>query len=428
MKRLIQCGQRKGFFAVLTLGILLLSVSVLSSCGSSPTPVKSTTTNQAGSTSTAVTTTISQKSSGTSLGTLQINYIDAVTSTLTEDSAAVLKITEDSTYALDIPYANITYRQIWNDEARDSLSEALWVFVKDEKNGKLGTRDNRSIRAYDTVQGTTQWIDPSTGSLSSTDPLIDMGYIVTNSQAYFLITQREAEDDTGITKSVRITFCLSVAQANRWQEMFSNFDYNTPIMVFLGDDVTAGVNATTPNVEDPDHAYPGILKSQLKMTVINSAVGGNTTTLAIDSLTHDVLRYEPAIVVINLGLADVLNNITPADTARNLQTIITAVKQDDRKIYLTRFYDDEILKTILTSMDISDADQMRLSVAYDTMFRDLSRLNNVDLITGIWDGLEYDDTISNDGIDPTAEGQKIMAGNFFKVLKPYLEPHGLLKN
>jgi len=437
MKRLFRFVRRKGFLTVLTFAVLLLPVLGLSSCASAPSSsgtAKATTSKSAG---TAASKTQNAapvvKMNETTLGTIQINYIDMVTTALTANTCQVSQTSNgDKVNIMEIPWDNgLVIRQLWEGDSLEAFSEALWLFVVDQRDGKLGTKDNlANNRSYNTVQGKTEWIDPSSKNLLSTEPQIDLGYIVTGGQAYFQVTQRdEVSADNPQVKSPRVVYCISVDQAKHMQELLSNFSYDVPTMVFLGDNVTVGTNAATPDGDYPDLAYPAVLKEKIKMAVINSGSSWITTDQAVDSVTFDVLRYDPAIVVINLGLADFVNNVAPSDTGKNLQTIIDAIKQaGDTKIYLVRFYDENTLRNIMANEDppLNDADQTRLVATYNALFSSLSTSNNIDLITNIWSGLEFDDTIGPDGINPTADGQKIMAGNFYRALLPYLQAHGFV--
>ena len=76
---------------------------------------------------------------------------------------------------------------------------------------------------------------------------------------------------------------------------------------------------------------------------------------------------------------------------------------------------------------MSEREQNAMIAEYDAMFANLSRTNNIELITNIWDGLQYDDTIGDDYIYPTAEGHKLMAGNFFRAIRPFMAANNYLK-
>jgi len=361
---------------------------------------------------------------------LQINFVDTVSYALTPNEARVLNETDKNQYVLEFPVGNGTnYRQIWEEEARTRLADAVSRYVLDEHQNRLGTEGTHSFSAYATIDSKTEWYDDSTKSTLSAEPKVDLGYIVSNGVAYFLITQRDSPvvgDTTGL-RSSRITFCVNLNQVRELMNMFNLRFIEKPLLVFLGENVTAGHNVVTQEVDDPSKAYPAILQERLKINVLNISSSWYNVSETLERVPDDVMRYDPDVVVIHLGLCDFNDRIDPAETSRNLQSIINILKEGDRKIYLVRFYDERILRSIMGWWELTELQQRSLLTTYDTMFRNLSRNNNIDLITDIWEGLEYEDTIGEDFTHPTAEGQKIMAGNIFRAMRPYLEANNFLK-
>jgi len=83
------------------------------------------------------------------------------------------------------------------------------------------------------------------------------------------------------------------------------------------------------------------------------------------------------------------------------------VNDGSRKIYLARWYLDPNEKA-------------------RNMFNILASSNNIELIEDFLDGVLESHHVGNDP-HPSAEGQEIIAGNFFNALKPYLEANNLIK-
>lgn len=80
-------------------------------------------------------------------------------------------------------------------------------------------------------------------------------------------------------------------------------------IVALGDSVTDGCFRRE---KDPEHVWHAVLKRllngifpDLRINVINSGVGGDSAAGALKRLDRDVLRYQPDLVIVCLGLNDV---------------------------------------------------------------------------------------------------------------------------
>jgi acyl-CoA thioesterase-1 len=197
-------------------------------------------------------------------------------------------------------------------------------------------------------------------------------------------------------------------------------------LVCLGDSLTAGYGATTPGVDDKSKSYPAYLQDKINIPVVNAGISGNTTLQGLSRVDTDVLVKNPQIVIIELGANDLFQGISITNTQDNLQNIIKKLNNENRKIYLAKFYTDEIARTMANNNGITNYSlQTALINQYDNMFNTLSSSNNVILIDNIWDNV-WGIHMSDD-VHPDATGYEIMANNYFKILQPYLEANDLLK-
>ena len=414
---------RKNIFHACLFALCVFLIPCLLSCGSIPGTTPRARTQAADP--------AGQKNLS-ALGTLQISFVDTVTDSLNQSQMQILHDPEKNEYVLEIPYnENTSYRQFWNAEALNLLSDAVSRFALDESQNRLGVRDTRSFTSYGAIESMVEWYDSKTGTLNSAEPGIDIGYLVTGGKIYFLLTQRDSAvigDETGGLRSARFTYCMGIDQVRSMMSTLNCKFIEKPLLVFLGESVTAGYNLTVQGEEDHSKAYPAVLQDILKINVLNSGDGWASTEITLDRVEEDVARYDPDIVVIELGFSDFMNKVDPADTNRNIQEIINILKnRGEPKIYLIRFYDERTIRSTMEYWEMTEREQANLLASYDGMFRNLSRNNGIELITGIWEGLEYDDTIGDDSLHPTIEGQRIMAGNIFRYLRPYLESHNFLK-
>lgn len=193
-----------------------------------------------------------------------------------------------------------------------------------------------------------------------------------------------------------------------------------PILVCLGNSLTAGNGAVTPGLDDKSKSYPAFLQRKLKIPVINAGVSGNTASQGLARVNSEVLPHNPDIVIIELGANDIFQAIPIRVTQENLQEIITRLDNGKRKIYLAKFYTEPVARMIYGLLNVTDYDkQTALIKEYDVLFETLAASNNVELIEDIWDGLLNEHMA--DDMHPNQKGYAIMAENYLKILKPYLD-------
>lgn len=199
-----------------------------------------------------------------------------------------------------------------------------------------------------------------------------------------------------------------------------------PVLVCLGNSLTAGYGATISGEDDKTKSYPAFLQEKLSIQVVNAGVTGDTTAGALARLKKDVLSHNPQIVIIELGANDVSHFVPLTETKENLQNIISMIDNGKRKIYLAKFYTEEVARAMLTTYNIGNYDtQTAFIKQYDDIFDGLVASYNVQLIDTIWD--EVWDLHMSDLAHPNAEGYEIMANNYFSVMEPYLRENGFLK-
>ncbi|MDR0399694.1 MAG: GDSL-type esterase/lipase family protein [Treponema sp.] len=195
-----------------------------------------------------------------------------------------------------------------------------------------------------------------------------------------------------------------------------------PSLVCLGDSLTAGFGAAAPGREDRTKSYPAYLQKKVNLPVINAGQSGDTTSNARSRIRTGVLAKNPRIVVIELGANDfLLANDPPAATQNNLQEIIRAIDNGERKIYLAKFYTKEVVESMPGL-----GDPAALMSQYDAMFEYLASLSsNIELIEDIWSGVWG--IYMSDSVHPNAKGYEIMADNYYRAMEPYLREHGFIQ-
>jgi len=180
-------------------------------------------------------------------------------------------------------------------------------------------------------------------------------------------------------------------------------------VLFIGTSLTAGYGL------DPDSAYPlqierMIDSAKLSYSVVNAGVSGETSSALLRRLDW-LLRQPFAVVVIETGANDGLRGI-PIETMRsNIQQIIERIRvsRPDAQIGLVQMEAPPNLGTGYTR-------------AFRGVFPELARKTGVVLLPFLLqDVAGKRDLNQADGIHPNYDGERIVARNVWKGLRPLLQ-------
>lgn len=184
---------------------------------------------------------------------------------------------------------------------------------------------------------------------------------------------------------------------------------NAKTILFFGDSITAGMGL------DPNEAFPAVIQKKLdslglNYEIINAGLSGETTASGKNRVDW-VLNQEVDIFVLELGANDGLRGIPLEETEKNLQQIMDIVQE--------KYPDTRI---ILAGMEIPPNMGPEYTAEFRSIFPRLAEKNKVELIPFLLEGVAgYPDLNQADGIHPTAEGHRIVAGNVWEVLEPMVE-------
>lgn len=179
-------------------------------------------------------------------------------------------------------------------------------------------------------------------------------------------------------------------------------------IVFFGNSLTAGYGL------DLDESFPAIIQQKLdslhySYKAINAGLSGETTAGG-KSRVDWVLQQPVNIFVLELGGNDGLRGIPLKETSQNLQIIIDKVKAK---------YPD--VKILLTGMQIPPNLGKKYTEEFQQLYKPLAEKNKISFLPFLLEGVGGEEKLNQaDGIHPTAEGQKIVADNIWKVLKELL--------
>ncbi|MFS4467414.1 arylesterase [Maribacter sp. 2210JD10-5] len=202
---------------------------------------------------------------------------------------------------------------------------------------------------------------------------------------------------------------------NENAEVEENIARKGKTILFFGDSLTAAYGLET------EQGFPNLIQRRLDSlgldyTVINSGVSGETTSGGVNRLDW-VLNQEVDIFVLELGANDGLRGVPLDKTKENLQTMINMVR--------TKNKDTQI---ILAGMQIPPNMGKAYTTAFKNLFPDLAVKNDIALIPFLLEDVAGIPELNlEDGIHPTAAGQKIVANNIWEILEPIVVTEATLE-
>ncbi|PKP28514.1 MAG: arylesterase [Bacteroidetes bacterium HGW-Bacteroidetes-18] len=179
-------------------------------------------------------------------------------------------------------------------------------------------------------------------------------------------------------------------------------------ILFYGTSLTAGMGL------DPNDAFPAVIQEKvdslsLPYEVVNAGLSGETTAGGKNRINW-VLNQKVDVFVLELGANDGLRGVPLTETKSNLQAIIDVVKEKNPDT-----------KIVLVGMEIPPNMGEAYTSEFRNIFPDLAKKNKLELVPFLLKDVGgVKELNQQDGIHPTAEGQKILANNVWKVLKPVL--------
>lgn len=232
-------------------------------------------------------------------------------------------------------------------------------------------------------------------------------------------TLRQAQGDNALPifrlicyffMAISLTACNSKPSSNNTDQTSAKTDTtqtsSKKTILFFGDSLTAGYG-----LDDPSNAFPGVIQrkidsAKLAYNVINAGVSGETTAGGMARIDW-VLKQKIDIFILELGANDGLRGIPVNETTQNLQAIINKVKAK---------YPNA--KLVLAGMQVPPSMGADYANGFKAVFPKIAADNKIALIPFLLDGVGGNPKLNQaDGIHPTAEGAKIVAGNVWKVLK-----------
>lgn len=176
-------------------------------------------------------------------------------------------------------------------------------------------------------------------------------------------------------------------------------------VLILGDSLSYGTGAA--KGED----YPTLLAQRTGWDIINAGVPGDTSAEGLTRLPRLLEKYQPTLLMIELGGNDFLRNINISQTEANLRAIIQAAQSKNIQTVLIAIPENQPVKAALGGL--SD----------HPIYPKLAEENNIPLVEDIFSDVLSKNALKADYIHPNAEGYKVVE----EQLRAALNEIGLLK-
>jgi acyl-CoA thioesterase-1 len=180
-----------------------------------------------------------------------------------------------------------------------------------------------------------------------------------------------------------------------------------PRVVVLGDSLTAGLGLR------PEQAFPTLLQNRidaeaLNYEVVNAGVSGDTTAGGLSRLDW-ALQGDVRVLIVALGGNDGLRGLPPEEVSSNLSKIIERGQSRGATV-------------ILAGMEAPPNFGRAYSVSFHKVYPELAERYGIALVPFLLDGVAGIAALNQqDGIHPTADGDRMVADNVWTVLEPALK-------
>jgi len=181
-----------------------------------------------------------------------------------------------------------------------------------------------------------------------------------------------------------------------------------PAVLVFGDSLSAGYGI------DVDRSWPSLLQSRLASSgyehrVVNASISGETTEGGVTRIQTTLDKFNPDLVILELGGNDGLRGF-PAERIRgNLRKIIESAQASGTAV-------------VLLGIRIPTNYGSRYTQSFENVYRELAAQLDVPWIEFFMEGIALNkELMQDDGIHPTAEAQPILLENAWPIITQALD-------
>ncbi len=183
----------------------------------------------------------------------------------------------------------------------------------------------------------------------------------------------------------------------------SAYGNDNPTVLIFGDSLSAGYGI------DVDQSWAALLQARLtskgyEHKVINASISGETTEGGVSRISGALERFQPDLVILELGGNDGLRGFPPERLRGNLETMISTAKKAGASV-------------VLLGIRIPLNYGPRYSQAFESAFRDAAGSQDIPWIEFFMEGVALNESLmQDDGIHPNAEAQPLLLDNAWPII------------
>jgi len=180
-----------------------------------------------------------------------------------------------------------------------------------------------------------------------------------------------------------------------------------PVLLVLGDSLSAGYGM------DREKSWVNLLELRLKeygysYRILNSSISGDTTQGGLSRLPRLLDRYQPEIVIIELGANDGLRGIDPDITRTNITDMIRQSQHAGARV-------------LLAGIKLPPNYGSAYLQQFESIYPDLASEFGTLLVPFFMNGVAFrPELFQADMIHPNEKGQPVLLDNVWEVLQPSL--------
>jgi acyl-CoA thioesterase-1 len=184
---------------------------------------------------------------------------------------------------------------------------------------------------------------------------------------------------------------------------FANAIQAAPTILVYGDSLSAGYGIAR------ESGWVALLAQRLQADksayqVVNASVSGETTAGGLTRLPALLAAHHPQLILLELGANDGLRGLPLAQTARNLESMITLAQKQGSQV-------------LLIGMQLPPNYGAAYASKFQAVFTEVAKKKKVRLVPFLLASLGTQaESFQADGLHPTAQAQPILLDNVWQQL------------
>ena len=180
-----------------------------------------------------------------------------------------------------------------------------------------------------------------------------------------------------------------------------------PVLLILGDSLSAGYGM------DREKSWVSLLETRLRESgysyrILNSSISGDTSQGGLARISRLLDRYQPKIVIIELGANDGLRGINPDITRENITSMVEQIQAIDARV-------------LLAGIKLPPNYGSAYLEQFESIYGDIANEFDTLLVPFFMDGVALrPELLQADTIHPNEAGQPVLLDNVWEVLEPAL--------